>query len=445
MEKVDNALANREGTCDNQIYHTKYQEIWELRSSIRTRPRKIIDFNHSGFFFPEEKQWNIYEGIMGRGNDLMTPQGKRKLFYWADGIWHNEQLKSLGIPYSYMYSLWIHELLHSQGISLHAPANGWQIGTGQGIWNSSTLDAWETFLLGWLKDSQVYCAPLTLGQEVTVLLDPLELPSHGIRTAIVPLNEHKALVVETRRAVGYSDGWDPDDNGSFVYLVDVSKDNDRSGEGRGDIGNDSAWDKWAYLLLPVGQKPFDVQTDLAYLDNKSKPYKRYLLTPGKMVTFDGVEITSLESGNVDALKIRRFAASKDLAVGEATGILRPNEPEKITSLATLEGKQESVAYWPWKWSYDKIKNQSNFSNQINKMVLDPKIGPNTRIEEPSRINIGFGLASGLWERFAQPTHLVPIFFTYEDTSWAQTLLKNLFVRTTGNEAKSICPSRDSCS
>ena len=56
MEKVDNALANRDGTCDNQIYHTKYQEIWELRSSIRTRARKIIDFNHSGFFFPEEKQ-----------------------------------------------------------------------------------------------------------------------------------------------------------------------------------------------------------------------------------------------------------------------------------------------------------------------------------------------------------------------------------------------------
>ena len=184
---------------------------------------------------------------------------------------------------------------------------------------------------------------------------------------------------------------------------------------------------------------------MAYLDNKSKPYKRYLLTPGKVVTFDGVEITSLESGNVDALKIRRFAASKNLAVGEATGILRPNEPEKITSLATLEGKQESVAYWPWKWSYDKVKNQSNFSNQISKMFLDPKIGPNTRIEEPSRINIGFGLASGLWERFAQPTHFVPIFFTYEDTSWAQTLLNNLFVSTTGNEPKSICPSRDSCS
>ena len=129
------------------------------------------------FYFPAEKQWNIYEGIMGRGTELVTPQGKKNLFYWADGIWHNDQLKSLKIPYSDMYSLWIHELLHSQGISLHAPAGAWNIGTGQGMWLSSALDSWEAFLLGWLNDSQVYCAPLEIGQEVTVLLEPIDIPS----------------------------------------------------------------------------------------------------------------------------------------------------------------------------------------------------------------------------------------------------------------------------
>lgn len=33
-----------------------YQEVWEGRSSIRSRPRKIIDFNKTGYFFPETKQ-----------------------------------------------------------------------------------------------------------------------------------------------------------------------------------------------------------------------------------------------------------------------------------------------------------------------------------------------------------------------------------------------------
>lgn len=34
----------------------KYQQKWEDRSSVRTRPRKIIDFNQGGSFFPEDKQ-----------------------------------------------------------------------------------------------------------------------------------------------------------------------------------------------------------------------------------------------------------------------------------------------------------------------------------------------------------------------------------------------------
>lgn len=33
-----------------------YQKIWESRSSIRTRPRKFIDFNKEGYFFPQNKQ-----------------------------------------------------------------------------------------------------------------------------------------------------------------------------------------------------------------------------------------------------------------------------------------------------------------------------------------------------------------------------------------------------
>lgn len=37
-------------------YSNKYQQAWESRSTIRTRPRKIIDFNEAGYFFPEERQ-----------------------------------------------------------------------------------------------------------------------------------------------------------------------------------------------------------------------------------------------------------------------------------------------------------------------------------------------------------------------------------------------------
>ena len=36
--------------------YNKYQEVWESRASIRTRPRKVIDFDKRGYFFPEDKQ-----------------------------------------------------------------------------------------------------------------------------------------------------------------------------------------------------------------------------------------------------------------------------------------------------------------------------------------------------------------------------------------------------
>ncbi|WP_102033241.1 diiron oxygenase [Candidatus Glomeribacter gigasporarum] len=45
-----------------------YQEKWESRSSVRTRPRKWIDFSQEGYFFPEEKQpLLLRQEIMGLG------------------------------------------------------------------------------------------------------------------------------------------------------------------------------------------------------------------------------------------------------------------------------------------------------------------------------------------------------------------------------------------
>jgi hypothetical protein len=391
------------------------------------------------FYFPEAKQWNVVEGIMGRGVDLMTPQGKKNLFYWADGIWHNDLLKSLKVPYSEMYSIWSHELLHSQGISLHAPANGWATGTGTGMTRSTVLDAWETFLLGWFDDSQVYCAPLKIGQEVTVLLDPIEIPSNGVRTAIVPLNSKKALVIESRRATGYSAGWDLEDNGSFVYLVDVTKDNDRSGEGAGDWGNEESWDKWAYLLLPEGQKPF--KTDQDNFDPKKNPHKRFLLKPGSKVVFDGVEITVLESGVVDAIAIKRTAESKDIPVGSATGVIRPYQPKKVTAIDKLDGNLEGIAYWPWRLGTDKVITLNR--SYSKDLTVTAKIGPNTKgVQADSKT--GFDLASRLVDRFKQATELFPIYFTFDDKGWAQEQFNALSSKSKGNEAQSICPSKELC-
>ncbi len=40
----------------NALLLSQYQQKWESRSSIRTRPRKAIDFSLSGYFYPIDKQ-----------------------------------------------------------------------------------------------------------------------------------------------------------------------------------------------------------------------------------------------------------------------------------------------------------------------------------------------------------------------------------------------------
>lgn len=59
MEQLDSSgnLDNRATQpSKNKYQNNSFQEKWESRGSIRTRPRKFIDFNQSGYFFPEDKQ-----------------------------------------------------------------------------------------------------------------------------------------------------------------------------------------------------------------------------------------------------------------------------------------------------------------------------------------------------------------------------------------------------
>ena len=49
----------------------KYQSRWESRGSVRTRPRKVIDFSKSGYFFPEDKQpLLLNKRVQGLGEEV---------------------------------------------------------------------------------------------------------------------------------------------------------------------------------------------------------------------------------------------------------------------------------------------------------------------------------------------------------------------------------------
>jgi M6 family metalloprotease-like protein len=255
------------------------------------------------FHFPNNQKTDISEAILGRGVSLRTPQGVKSLFYWGDGNYMYQlanDLKSTN-PF-YWAQLYTHETLHSMGISLHSPGNGFYTGIGQNQAGSSwVLDAWEQFKLGWLDSNQVYCLPKNLITKNQILLQPLEEKLIGYKTIIIPLASTTALVIESRRPTNYSSGWPDNYKGLLVYQIDTTLDTDRSQESTGlDNGNDRKYSKWAYYL-PSDQRPPIYSQNNA---NNEAIYS-YLILPGETVTFDGVKISLNQQSSFDYVEITK--------------------------------------------------------------------------------------------------------------------------------------------
>ena len=79
-----------------------------------------------------------------------------------------------------------------------------------------TFFAWESWLLGWLSDDQILCAPTG---NITATLTPIE-DEGGPKAVVVPIGKTTAVVVESRRAKGLDSALTRD--GALVYLVNTS-------------------------------------------------------------------------------------------------------------------------------------------------------------------------------------------------------------------------------
>ena len=137
--------------------------------------------------------------------------------------------------------------------------------------NAPGLFAFERWNLGWIDDSQIVCSS---AKEISQLVTPVQTAG-GIKAVIVPLTRTKALVVESRRAIGIDNKIAK--SGALVYIVDSSV---QSGYG------------------PVKIYPSSVATD-----------PRYLRAPravGESVTVEGitVSVTSATSAG-DTVSITR--------------------------------------------------------------------------------------------------------------------------------------------
>jgi hypothetical protein len=267
---------------------------------------------------------------------------KRPGLVWAPSQWHFEDSGQDGrlsyeIKREYTWSYWIHELLHEQGLNLHAPGNGWATGLGQNQYPkpdgastampySAALPAWELFLMGWLDDSQVHCiTDKDLGSTQEAVLTPLEIKG-GDRKAIVIQagSSDEILVVESRRPTGYTEDWSKKASGLLVYRANpnIESQDDHSAN---DCGNNPKHTKWSYYLFPDNEK--------ANPDTWCRSYEIAIVNRGESVTYNGVQITlSSSTAAVDVVQIKRAPRSL---------VRRASETNTVPSALTVSVSAEA--------------------------------------------------------------------------------------------------------
>ena len=126
--------------------------------------------------------------------------------------------------------------------------------------NAPSLFAFERWNLGWINDSQIKCLK---DAKSTELISPVQT-SGGVKAVVIPISRTKAVVIESRRAIGIDKNIAK--SGALVYVVDSSI---QSGQG------------------PVRVFPSNVSSD-----------PRYLKAPralGESVTTEGVTIKVTKS------------------------------------------------------------------------------------------------------------------------------------------------------
>lgn len=218
----------------------------------------------------------------------------------------------------------VHEILHEMNMNLHAPGNGWATSVGNktnpsgngGV--SYAITAWEQFLLGWVKDSQIQCVSMgNLDSEQTAILTPLEIFGGERKALVVVISESDVVVVESRRPIGYSKWWNQDNSGALVYTVNpqVLEQTDHIDE---DCGNDPTHTKWAYYLFPDQER----EDPSAWCGAMGGAFHPAIFDEGETLTRNGVRIEVVHSAD-DKDYVRVTRSSDDSSQAFSAEPLEP--------------------------------------------------------------------------------------------------------------------------
>ena len=285
----------------------------------------------------EGDKTDVYSVISAEGA-IRAWEGNGYVFYRPDMIknggvamfYIHESLHDLGISDLYRYGYQSSEEIFATGPA-NLPMSHWSVMSHQNG-HAREVIAWHRWLLGWLADEQIYCRPSDSLNKVEISLSPLTRTEEGYKAAMIPVSDSKVVVVESRRAEGYSSTMGDLDiavdangvrkrgylrdfgtSGLIVYAYDTST-IDGAGQSWLQIpsGRPSTW---GMVTCPITECLAPDQRATA----RENPWLRWdpnnpdnilieanldpLLRLGDSVTVEGVTIELIQSGESDRVRI----------------------------------------------------------------------------------------------------------------------------------------------
>jgi len=218
------------------------------------------------------------------------------------------------------WGYFLHEMMHSHGIFGHSPKIPWRIGL------MSTADSWSTALLswdslaqGWTNPEDLYCVEKAKIISTDIKLVPLEREQKGNRVAMIKLNDHQLLMIESHRHDKWSQGLALGFTGVTVTLVDTTKnttwDNPEGFANPSSVG--------VLLKIPgVNHGPYEsvgtplpnpgleyqgvgVINGVGVSGDKEGWDQNYFMYKGESITYEGIKISVLSTGDNDTVRIEK--------------------------------------------------------------------------------------------------------------------------------------------
>jgi M6 family metalloprotease-like protein len=194
------------------------------------------------------------------------------------------------VPGREYWSYWAHEFGHAIGLG-HVgtsrgnlpPFNPYDLMGGQDG-PTRELSGWLRFFGTWLPDEKVYCKEANQINTLDLTLVPLSGTDSGLKFAIIPVSETKAVMIESRRVTEFSCG-PKNKNGVLVYTYDAT------------LGHNEDF------LRPINPSGRQDQPTSANAPCLISPFPDALLYEGDSVTVEGLKIEVLLSGTRDRIRI----------------------------------------------------------------------------------------------------------------------------------------------